>query len=350
MTQPHPDPSPREPLPSRVSGPRRLLVVALCLAALLVWPAVGMAQGAGPQAPAATATATATEGVSVVDDLGREVVLTVVPSRIVALAPSHAESVCAIASCASLVAVDTNTDFPAELDALPRVGNAFTPDVEAIVALEPDLVLADEYSGVHEALERLGITVYAGTPQTVEETFEYLVLLGEMLGETQSAASLVAQIQADIEEVGELLGGVERPLVFVELDPTPYSAGPASYIGTLLSIAGGENVVTPEMDDFPQVDPEFVVASDPDVVLLLDAPFGETAESVAARPGWSALAAVRDGRVVELTVQQANVLSRAGPRLGDGVWLLAFLLHPDIVGVERLSPELVGGAGQTGAP
>lgn len=324
----------RQSTPTRppTSLPRRLLssAHALALATLLALavPGTASAQGAG-------------QGVSVTDDLGRVVELESAPSRIVSLAPSHSESVCAVASCDLLVAVDTNTDFPAELDDLPRVGNAFTPDVEAIVALEPDLVLADEYSGVHEVLEGLGVAVYAGTPQTVEETLAYLETLGDLLGEGERAASLVAEIEASIDEVGELLGGVAEPLVFIELDPTPYSAGPDSFLGTLLARAGGENVVTPDMGDFPQVDPEFVVASDPDVILLTDAPFGETSASVAARPGWSAITAVQEGRVIELSGPQVNVLTRAGPRLGQAVWLLASLLHPETVDTSRLDPELV---------
>lgn len=267
---------------------------------------------------------------SVTDDLGRDVELAAAPTRIVSLAPSHSESVCAIASCDLLVGVDTNTDFPAELSSLPRVGNAFTPDIEAIVALQPDLVLADEYSGVHEPLERLGVTVYAGTPQTVDETLAYFRTLGDILGREERAAALVAEVEASFAAVGEATEGLSSPRVYIELDPTPYSAGPASFIGTLLAAAGGENIVTGDMGDFPQVAPEFVVASDPQVILLTDAPFGESAASVAARPGWADIAAVREGRVLELSVEQVNLLTRPGPRLGEAVQLLSRLLHPDL--------------------
>lgn len=276
---------------------------------------------------------------TVSDDLGRELELLATPTRIVSLAPSHSETVCAIASCDLLVAVDTNTDFPVELDDLPRVGNAFTPDIEAIVALAPDLVLADEYSGVHEALERLGVNVYAGTPQTVEETLDYFATLGTILGEGERASRLIEGIETSFAEVGGALAGAITPRVFIELDPTPYSAGPASFIGTLLSRAGGDNIVTSDMGDFPQVAPEFVVASDPQVILLTDAPFGETAASVASRPGWSSIAAVRDGKVLELSVDQVNLLTRPGPRLGEAVRELARLLHPELKIPELQIPE-----------
>jgi len=277
----------------------------------------------------------AAQTITVTDDLGRQVELATVPLRIISLAPSHSETVCAIASCDLLVGVDTNTDFPAELDDLPRVGNAFTPDIEAMVALDPDLVLADEYSGVHEALERVGVTVYAGTPQTVAETLAYFTTMGTLLGAEEQAAALVANLEAEFARFGEYLTGSRSPSVFVELDPTPYSAGPESFIGELVTMAGGSNIVTADMGDFPQVSPEFVVAGDPDVILLTDAPYGETAAGVAARPGWSGLTAVTQGRVLELSSQQVNLLSRPGPRLAEAVWELIGLLHPEFLPPER---------------
>lgn len=266
----------------------------------------------------------------VTDDLGRELTFERAPLRIVSLAPSHTESVCALSACDRLVGVDTNSDHPADLDHLRVVGDAFAPNVEAIVALTPDLVLADEYSSVHKALEPLGITVYAGTPQTFAETVSYLALLGAILDEEQAAADVVAGIEATVAAVTERVSGAQRPTVFVELDPTPYSVGPASYLGTILAMAGGDNIITAAMGDFPQVDPEYVVASDPDVIVLSDAPFGETAATVAARPGWARLSAVVSGRVLELSVDDVNVLSRAGPRVGEAVALLARLLHPEL--------------------
>src|SRR5690606_24125683 len=108
-----------------------------------------------------------------------------------------------------------------------------------------------------------------------------------------------------------------------------YSAGPDAYLGTLLTLAGGANVVTAAMGAFPLVDPEYVVASDPQVVLLTDAPFGVTAEDVASRPGWAGIRAVRDGRVIELDQDAVNLFRRAGGRMGAAVLLLARILHPD---------------------
>src|SRR5690554_5946419 len=266
--------------------------------------------------------------VTVVDDLGREVTLSAAPERIVSMAPSHTEATCALAACDLLVGVDTWSNWPASVSQLPRLGDAFAPDMESLVALEPDLVLVDEYSGMHEPLTELGMTVYAGTPQTLAETFEYFELLGRMLDRETEATNLVGRLQGELDGVAAILEGVEGPTVFLELDPTPYSAGPNSYMGELLTLAGGVNVLDESLGDFPQVDPEYVVAADPDVILLTDAPFGVTAADVAARPGWSNLSAVRHGRVVELGTVLVDMLSRAGPRLGQAVVELARILHP----------------------
>ncbi len=277
----------------------------------------------------ALSSALAAFPLTVVDDLGREVTIAAQPQRIVSMAPSHTESVCGLGACDALVGVDRHSNWPQSVLPLATLGDAFAPDLEAIVALEPDLVLVDEYSGMHEPLAALGITVYAGTPQTLDETLAFLGLLGEMLGQQSEAAVVVGRIQGELGAVRELLEGGVRPTVFVELDPTPFSAGPDSYIGTLLNIAGGDNVVDASLGDFPQVDPEYVVAADPQVILLTDAPFGVTAAEVASRPGWAGIAAVRDGRVIEVDAELVDMLSRNGPRLSQAVLELARLLHPD---------------------
>lgn len=267
---------------------------------------------------------------TVTDDLGREVTLHAAPQRVVSMAPSHTETVCALQACQLLVGVDTWSNWPASVAELPGLGDAFSPDLEALVALQPDLVLVDEYSGMHEPLEALGFVVYAGTPQTYEETFEFFVLLGQMLDRETEAAVLAGRVQGEVAGVVAVLEGVQTPTVFIELDPTPYSAGPNSYMGTLLTFAGGLNVLDASLGDFPQVDPEYVVAADPQYILLTDAPFGVTAADVAARPGWGGLSAVLEGQVVELDSATVDMLSRNGPRLGQAVLALARILHPGL--------------------
>jgi iron complex transport system substrate-binding protein len=268
--------------------------------------------------------------VSVVDDLGREVRLEARPERIVSLVPSHTETVCALGACGRVVGRDTHSNEPDGVLALPTLGSAFVPDLEALVALQPDLVLVDEYSGAADAVAALGIPVFAGTPQRVDEVFTMIIRLGRLLGASQEAAALVERLHGEFASVALAVAGRERPTVFFEIDPSPYSVGPDGFIGTLIDLAGGENIVPSELGDFPLVDPEFVVAADPEVIILADAPYGIDLAAVQARPGWSAVSAVRSGRVIELDESEGDVLSRAGPRLGEALRLLARILHPEV--------------------
>ena len=267
--------------------------------------------------------------VSVVDDLGREVRLEAAPTRIVSLVPSHTETVCALGACDRLVGRDVFSDHPPSVLSLPSLGSAFAPDLEALVALEPQLVLVDEFSVAADALAPLGIPVYAGTPQRLDEVFELIDRFALLLGTRAEGALLAGRLRGELDAVAALVEGRQRPTVFYEIDPTPYSVGPESFIGTLITMAGGENVVPAELGDFPLVDPEFVVAADPDVIVLADAPYGVDEATVRARPGWSAIAALRDGRVYELEQEQGDALSRAGPRVSEALLLLARLLHPE---------------------
>lgn len=266
--------------------------------------------------------------ITVTDDLGREVTLNAEPLRIVSMLPSHTESVCALGACAALVGVDTWSNYPAAVLDLQKFGDAFGPDLEAIVAAAPDFVLVDEYSGLQAPLEALGIPVYAGSPQTVAETYEFLTTLGELLSRETEAAVLVGRLQGELAGVASVVAGFARPTVFVELDPTPYSVGPGSYLDELVVAAGAVNIVTADMGPFPLLDPEYVVLQDPAIILLTDAPFGVTAVDVAARPGWAGLQAVVNGRVIEVDPETADMLSRSGPRLGEAVRRLAALFHP----------------------
>lgn len=258
----------------------------------------------------------------VVDDLDRRVVLSDIPQRIVAMIPTHTETVCALGACERLVGVDRFSNYPASVQSLPNLGSAFDADVEAIVALDPDLVLVDEYSGLAEALEPLGIPVYAGTAQTIEDIWEITTDIGDLLGLRTETALLVGRMQGRLDALTASVDRSRRPSVFVELDATPYSVGPSSYLGSLLERAGLDNIVPVAAGEFPRIDPERVIASDPDVIVLLDAPYGESLASIAVRPGWSALTAIERGSVIEATQAQVDLLTRAGPRVADALELL----------------------------
>ncbi len=268
---------------------------------------------------------------TVTDELGREITLTSEPQRIVSMVPSHTETLCALNACEKLVAVDSFSNYPEEVLALPNVGGNFgDANIEVIVALEPDLVLVSEYGNLAETLANLGLTVYAGSPQSYEDVFAQFDLFGRLLHRQTEAAVLTGRIRGEIETLAALAQELPPPKVFYELDATPYSVGPNSFIGVLIAKAGGENIVTENMGDFPQLDPEFIVAANPELIFLADAPYGETAASVKARPGWANIRAVQTGKIIELSQEQVDVLNRPGPRMAEAVRLLLKSLHPQL--------------------
>lgn len=276
--------------------------------------------------------------VTVTDYLGREVTLEHAPERVVALLASHTEAVAALDALDLLVAVDDYSDWPAAAAALPSAGNGYQPNIEAILQLQPDLVLVDQFSGTEQILTDLGLTVYAGSPQSYGDIFNFNEQLGLLLDRQQQAAQLNQQLQTQIQELQLQTAALPLVSVFIELDPTPFSAGPGSYIGTLLELLGGTNILPASLGDWPQVEPEFIINADPTVILLLDAPYGETAARVAARPGWAMLQAVTGGRVEELPEDQVNALSRPGPRVAYAAAILAQRLHPDAFPTSSFNP------------
>ncbi len=265
---------------------------------------------------------------TVTDDLGFEVTLTAEPVRVVAMIPSHTETLCALDACEKLVGIDTYSNFPERVNELPKLGSAFEPNLEAIVALEPDLVLADESSELAGALRRVGIPVYAGTAQTFAEVFEKFEVLGALVDRETEAALLSGRVEGGIRAISERASRLEPTTVYYEIDATPYSVGPESFIGALLSRAGGENIVTADLGEFPQLDPEYIVAADPQVIIVSE----RDADAVPGRSGWAGIDAVQDGRVVPTNSVLDDAISRPGPRIVEAVRFFARALHPDVFG------------------
>ncbi len=268
---------------------------------------------------------------TVVDDLGNELVLNAAPVRIVSMIPSSTETVCALGACELLVGRDQYSNYPEEVLDLPELGSGFSPNLEAIVALEPDLVLVSESGDLAKQLVDLGIPVYAGTAQTFSEVFDKISTIAKLINHEKEAAFLNLKMRTDLVNIHKLIAGASAPSVFYELDSSPYSVGPESFIGEIISLAGGDNIVTADLGTFPKLDPEYIVASNPEIILLADAAYGESAETLAARAGWSAISAIVSGKVIELSQEQVDIINRPGPRIVDALFLLAQIFHPDMI-------------------
>jgi iron complex transport system substrate-binding protein len=296
---------------------------------LLVILLIGLLTACSPQAAPTQAVLTFTDG------LGRNVTLNGPAQRVVSLAPSNTEILFAIGAGEQVVGRDQLSDFPEEAKAVTDIGSTFDAlNTELIVAQKPDLVLAAEINTPEQVkqLENLGLKVYyLKNPKTLEGMYDNLMLVAQMTGHTDEAAKLVESLKARVEAVDKKIAPLSsRFSVFYELDGTdpakPYTAGKGTFITLLIDRAGGYNIAS-DLQDYPQLSLEQVVAADPAFIILGDARYGITPESIAQRPGWENLSAVKSGNIVPFN---DDLVSRPGPRLVDALEELAKLLRPEL--------------------
>jgi len=294
------------------------------------------ASAAAPTA-AATAAPAAPAAMTITDVSGRSVTIAAPPQRIVALAPSDTEILFALGLGPKVLAVDDFTDYPPEAKKLPKIGGLNgSYNFEQIVALKPDLVLAAGISPP-EAVQKLAdlklTVVVLGTPQTtLDSVFADIALAGKITGQTEQAERVAAALRQELDAVeAKVATATTRPRVYWELDATdptkPFSVGPGNFVGDLIAMAGGTNIFASAGSPFPQISAEQVVAADPEVIIMSDAAYGITVESLAQRPGWQAIAAVKDQRVSPI---DDNLVSRPGPRIVDGLEATARIIHPEL--------------------
>lgn len=283
------------------------------------------------------ATAAADFPFTFTDRLGRTVTLSAPPQRVVSLAPSNTELVFAVGAGERVVGVTTFCNYPAAAQALPKIGGfaARTISIETIVALKPDLVLAGDRTQqmVIEALERAGVTVASVQPRGWAEIQETTRLLGRIFGSTETSERLLAESNARLRAVAAKIATVPRERrvrVYWEVFDEPLmSAGPRSLVGEAVELAGGVNVFGDVKEEYPQVSVEAVIARDPQVIIgpLSMRQRSMSLAALRARPGWAAITAVREERVVILPDEP---VTRSGPRFAEGVELVAKALYPEL--------------------
>ena len=253
------------------------------------------------------------------DDRGIEVRLANPAQRVVSMLPSLTESVCALGKCSVLVGVDRFSNWPKSLDALPRLGGIADANMEGIVRLKPDLVLVEKSSPLVARLQSRGITVMAVDVQSMADVQRTLRQLDVVLGSTESGA-VWERIQLDIARASRTLFSSQKTArVYFEVNPAPFAAGKASFIGELLDRLGMQNIATEKMGAYPKINPEFVVQSRPDLIMTTEA----SPKQLAQRPGWKSIPAIEANRVCFFSAAHADVLVRPGPRMGEAATLIA---------------------------
>ncbi len=261
----------------------------------------------------------AAQALQVTDDRGVVVTLAQAPQRIVSLLPSLTETVCELGQCQRLVGVDRYSNFPASVQKLPQVGGGLDPNIEAIVALKPDVVLMATSSRVGERLQALGIKVVALEPKRHADVQRVMLKLGQLL-EVPDAARIWRAIDAGVSAAAQSLpAGVRGTRVYFEVNQGPYAAGELSFIGETLTRLGVKNIVPAKLGPFPKLNPEYIVRANPDLIMIGQ----RSADGLTTRPGWQSIRALREQRVCIFPPDEADMLVRPGPRMAEAARLMA---------------------------
>ena len=291
---------------------------------------------AEPVAQPTPAEPTLQASITLTDGLGRSLTLEGPPQRIVSLAPSNTEILFAIGAGQQVVGRDEFSNYPEDALALPSVGGSWgNYNTEAIVELNPDLVLAAEINPPElvESLEKLGLTVYLlPNPTDIDGIYQIMETAALLTWRQAETTILVQSLKERVEAVTNQTSGLtDRPAVFYELDSTepnaPYTAGAGTFVELLIEMAGGTNIGNAMDSPWAQISLEQLVVLDPDIILLGDSAYGVTPESVGARAGWESISAVANARVYPF---DDDLASRPGPRMVDGLEAMARLIQPEV--------------------
>ncbi len=283
--------------------------------------------------PTTEPTPTPAFPITLTDDEGVTVEIVSEPQRIVSLTPATTEILFALGAGSRVVATTDFDDYPPEAVALPDVASYTAVDIEAIVGLEADLVIAGgNFFNPPEAIARLrslGIPVLVVYAPDLAAVLDDIELIGAAVGLSEASLAMTTTMQAGFDDVATATSTLTRPRTFYELDATAaiYTAADGSFIEEMVELAGGDPITTGSTTDFA-ISIEKLIAADPELILLGDAAYGVTAEQVAARAGWNVMSAVKSG-----AIRAVNdlIVTRPGPRLVQGLRELALAIHPDLV-------------------
>jgi len=326
---------------------------------IILFLTVGLLLSAcGPEAPAAPASNQDSEPVTVTeptealmpepteesmpetmtftDDLGHEIELEGYPQAIISLSASTTEILFAIGAGSQVVGRDEYSIYPDEALEVTNIGAMWEElPAEAILAMEPDLIVAAQIISEDQvqALRDLGLNVYwQANPTSYEELWKNLRDFAKLTGHEDETEALISDLEARVAAVQEKTATIsDQPSVFYELDATdpsnPWTAGSGTFIDYIINQAGGSNAASALEGDYAQISSEQLIAVNPDIILLADAPYGTTPEGVAERPGWDVITAVQESALYPI---DPNMMSVPGPRLVNALEETARLLHPEL--------------------
>jgi len=287
----------------------RLLPALLLLLPLLLLPLMSASARAAP--------------FKLSDDAGNTLQLSEPPRRIISLLPSLTETVCALGACDRLVGVDRYSNHPASVNALPKLGGLDDTQIETIVALKPDVVILSASSRVQDRLASLGIKLLVLETRSHEDVRRVLGKIGELLGVAEPQ-KVWQQIDTAVNQAAASVpASVKGQTIYYEIDSAPYAAGESSFIGETLTRLGVKNIVGKELGPFPKLNPEFIVRADPQIIMVSQ----RSGASLPGRPGWAGIRALRNKQLCIFPKEEAEVISRPGPRMGEAAGWMARCLR-----------------------
>jgi iron complex transport system substrate-binding protein len=285
------------------------------------------------------------QGREMTDEAGRRVQVPEAPSRIVSLAPNITECLFALGLDREVVGVTQYSSYPPEAASRPQVGSYVQINLERVLALQPDLVLAIRDGNPREQVARLaqmGLAVFVMDPRSLDGLFRTLETLGAILGREPAASTLIRGMKERLERLGGLLAGRPRPRVLLQIGVNPLvTVGKGTLQDHLVQLAGGENIAGSEAVPYPILSVERVLEMRPEVILVSS--MGEktdAAQELRRWARWKEIPAVATGR---LHVVDGDLIDRPSPRVLDGLEELAARIHPEVAG------SLAGGEGTQGS-
>ena len=263
----------------------------------------------------------------VVDDLGRLVAVNGTPQRIISLAPSNTEILFALGLGDEVVAVTMYCDYPAEALDKEKVGDYYGPDIEKIIALQPDLILATDFHrfDLIPALEQQGFAVFAVAPQTLDDVLESIQKIGEITGREAEASQLVNGMRSKIEEIEEQTKELEQKpsVLYMTWHDPMWTVGRNTWIDELINMAGGMNIFSENFEGGAMVQIEWVVLLDPEIIITSEWSYDWALNA-------TELASTNASKTGRIYTFDDDLAQRPGPRLIQGLDWFAYLIHPGI--------------------
>lgn len=268
---------------------------------------------------------------SAIDSRGKEISLSKKPTKIISLAPGNTEILFSLGLDEEIIGVTNYCDWPEKAKTKEKIGGFSTPNIEKVIALDPDIVLAT--GGVQEkavaTLEELGLKIFVIDAKTVEDLLNQIKKVGKLLGKSEQAEDLVNSLEKRIKAVQNKIGDIpetQKPKVFIEVWHDPLmTAGMDTFVHNVVELAGGKNIIEIK-GGFQTINAEAVIEANPEVILL--SIHGETnIDELYKRPGWQTIEAVKNKRIYQVN---PDSISRPGPRLVDAIEEVAKMLYPDL--------------------